>query len=196
LRTFAKTFPNKKSSLIAFIPDEEKEYTLLIPYNILMSHINDSDDDTYGETDPKIFNSIDFVLRKGIGKETGFNIKGNKDYLGLPIDVTDSLDPYNKHLKHVLVALKVSLKRAIRVISFSGKTGEPIWLHNSLLSRVYDTKTKVGDETKIHPQKEAFERYMEWLEKNTPCQKRKEGWFARHFPLWGKKATVTAQYAV
>ncbi len=157
MRTMAVTSNDGQRAVVSFVPDETREYTLLVPYNILLSYMQKKN---------KVArkNTVDEIARFGLIAETGLEIV-EKEFLGSEIPVPNSLDFMLEHHVKSLVVITSFVIKYLRIIKFfSEKTGQPVWVHNSLLPRIFNSFELVGGKAKRHPQREAFRRYSTWLQ--------------------------------
>ncbi len=156
MRFPAITAADGNDAYICIIPDENVEYTLLRPYNLLQSHL----------ADPRRRKrpvGISDILQKGILHETGRRIK-EYEPLGSVMEVKNS-QCFHKdipHRKHMYL-IPSSEQRFLLGDKFERKSGKPIWVHNSLLRIIFEEKVMVKGEEKDHPQIKTSHSFNEWL---------------------------------
>jgi hypothetical protein len=157
LRFISKTSLNGDSSYTVPMPHNvHEDYTILVPYYLFKSYLHEPETIVMGfakETGEQI-------ARKAIMKETCYRA-GRITMLGDPIPVKNSrpeaIKPFEKNFA---VATDYYYNDKLQTIARSKKIGEPVWVHNSLLAKIF--------EIEYHPQKEAYARYMAWLSDGRP----------------------------
>ncbi len=143
-------------SLIMIPFQLEERKSLLVPYDRLKAHTQEQ------KSPMNVNENVYSMAHRGMLQEVGFRVTGEINRLFRPYSKKDSKgDSKKEHIKHVAVITDFILK-AREVIS--EKIGTPVWVHEDLLSIIFQKESIVEGEKKKHPHLRAYMRFKMWRE--------------------------------
>ncbi len=176
LRFITKTSLDGSKGVIIPIPHPTKPYTLIVPYYISnTSKLESSDNPIKGGPNQEVKD----IASIGVLREAGYRVRSSCT-LGDALSVANSLPGATKnHSKYVEVILDYYFDPATEGYKRSEKTGRPVWIHNSLLHRIFEQKVIIKSEPRDHTHLWAYNRYKKWLSQSRVTKALKT-WIGKH----------------